>query len=143
MVSVTFWGGPTGGFSDYMDGILFGFSEKKHGSTDQLFLFRQELMPEGRSFDALGRPLEVTLAFQRQIDQEALARKLWQAAACGDVRELRMALIAYQDPDAQDEQGEFLGRDWDVGDGVWGFLGFFGRSDMSLGIFFTNHSYPR
>ena len=51
-------------------------------------------MPEGRSFDALGRPLEVTLAFQRQIDQEALARKLWQAAACGDVRELRMALIA-------------------------------------------------
>lgn len=118
MVSVTFWGVRLVDFRITWMGFFSDFLKKKHGSTDQLFLFRQELMPEGRSFDALGRPLEVTLAFQRQIDQEALARKLWQAAACGDVRELRMALIAYQDPDAQDEQGEFLGRDWDVGDGV-------------------------
>ena len=94
-----------------------GFSVKSMGILTDFLIptwmdqrFFQELLPEGRSFDALGRPLDVKVALQRQIDEACWAWQLWQAAACGDLGELRRALKAYQDPDVQDEQGEFLGK---------------------------------
>ena len=49
----------------------------------------------------------MNVAFQQLVNQEP--SKLWHAAANGDVKEVDKALKRYQDPDAQDELGEFLG----------------------------------
>lgn len=84
------------------------FFERSERCT--FFQLVQELLPEGRSFDSVGRPLEVHVAFQRLVNDEALAKQLWHGALNGDLPTVTEALTKFQDPNAQDEQGELLGR---------------------------------
>ena len=71
-----------------------------------MLLLGQELLPEGRSFESLGRPNEVKVAFQRLVHQHDLAKRLWHGAANGDLCDVKGALKAFQDPDVQDDHGE-------------------------------------
>ena len=67
----------------------------------------EDLLPEGRSFDSLGRPSEVAVAFQQLVQQ--YQTQLWSASANGELATVRRLLQQFQDPNGRDEQGESLG----------------------------------
>ncbi|CAK9052836.1 Ankyrin repeat domain-containing protein 50 [Durusdinium trenchii] len=64
----------------------------------------RDLLPEGRSFDSLGRPSEVAVAFQQLVQQ--YQTQLWSASANGELATVRRLLQQFQDPNGRDEQGE-------------------------------------
>ncbi|CAK9038268.1 unnamed protein product [Durusdinium trenchii] len=69
-----------------------------------VLLLGGDLLPEGRSFDSLGRPSEVAVAFQQLVQQ--YQTQLWSASANGELATVRRLLQQFQDPNGRDEQGE-------------------------------------